>query len=396
MKYKLYPHQQKFISTNAKRTGLFHDVGCGKTISALAWVYTHHIRKTFIILPLAVLNKWRDTIIDCLGGEVTDTDKRFHKIETKNKQIIIVVTKEYWRDKVDKKKAKADGLIIDESHFFSNNSKLTKETLRWLKIHDPEYRLIMTATPYVSSSINIYYASKLLGYEVDYMRWRYEFQTQRQFGARVIWEDRQDPDTKSKLQDIIKKIGYVLAKEDIYDVPDQSESVVWVPKSSELANRIDAIVEENEMAFFIARHRLEQEYKLEKTLESIKGSRRTIVVFRYRDHLEQVKEELSGVEAITGDTKNKEEVISRLQKQKQYTLLVQASISEGWELPDTDTIVFAGHSWSYKDLWQMKGRAIRISSPSETSIVHILTEGGSDARIWKSLSKKEDFNIKNL
>lgn len=390
MEIKLYPHQQAFINKRKERAGLYFDVGTGKTYTALAWVKMWKPSHTYIICPLSVYKKWVDTVKGFFGWEIVDAQKR---VTTFGK--ITIVTKEYWRDNI-RIMGDSEAIIIDEAHYFSNNSKMTKNTLVWLRKYNPKYRLTLTATPYTSSCWNIYYALLLLGHDANFKVWRRTFQHPRQMGNKVIWQDNEDKESKQQLQRIINKIGFVLKKEDVYDVPDQNEHTIWHDLSGTAQQEIEMLEDETFMGFFINRQKIEQKDKVETLRKIVNKHQRVIIFTKYTESLMLYAEELGATKIINGATKDKETELEEVRTMDEYVIVVQSSISDGWELPDTDAIVFCGHSWGFKDLEQGKGRSIRINNPSETDIYHVLAKGGTDAAIWSSLKGKGDFSLKKL
>jgi len=73
-------------------------------------------------------------------------------------------------------------------------------------------------------------------------------------------------------------------------------------------------------------------------------------------------------------------------------VLINASCSEGYELPSIGVILFASLSFSYKDYKQMLGRFLRINALKKNVYIHLISEG-VDTEVYKSIMNKQDFDI---
>ena len=132
----LFAHQQRFLALNPKKYLLAHEMGTGKTKSALLWALTKH--PTLIICPKPLKQHW-------LRNATAEKLKVFE-----------ILTKEEFK-KQHKTLATFKSVIVDESHYFSNYRSQCAKALNWyFKKHNTEYRLFLTATPYLSSPFNIF------------------------------------------------------------------------------------------------------------------------------------------------------------------------------------------------------------------------------------------------
>ena len=382
---KLYPHQQKFIEENPSKHLLAYDTGLGKTYTSILWAKKNLFTTLLVICPKTIKDQWEDNLKEHLPD-----------IQT------AVVTKEYFRDKFDKKQ-KVDGIIVDEAHVVaSTTSKLHKELYKYLKKHNVAYRLFLTATPVLSKgSMNIYALTRLLGNDIPLPKWRAAFQkqiVQRITGGRVImpWVDKEDAATQDKLISYINKIGTLVDKTEVYDVPVQLEKTHWIPYTPALEKNIRQEIdgETEHIAIWTKTHRLEQSIKVDKVKDLAFKYNKVIIVVRYTSDVEVYKEIFPEAYTLTGASKNRGDLLKEVLASTSYIFIVNSAISEGYELPDTEAIIFSSLDFSIKNFIQMKGRALRMNKPSETDIHIVITKGGSDENVYDSIRAKKDFNLK--
>jgi SNF2 family DNA or RNA helicase len=172
--YELYPHQLKGLEFMKERerngTGgiLADDVGLGKTIQAIALLYTRP-ENTLIVCPPGVAPQWMEKLNVLLPDEQfeitpyynqkvkkhTDIRKITQKCEDEDRTLVVITTHgqialnsntvlqaEVW-----------DRLIVDEAHFLRNSS--TKLFLNCKRLHAINNWMI-TATPVQNNANDLY------------------------------------------------------------------------------------------------------------------------------------------------------------------------------------------------------------------------------------------------
>jgi superfamily II DNA or RNA helicase len=118
----------------------------------------------------------------------------------------------------------------------------------------------------------------------------------------------------------------------------------------------------------------------------------TAIICRYTEQIAIIQEELGDVLTLTGQTKARDSVIEKARTQE-IPIIIQAQVSEGYELPEIEHVIFASMDWSYKNYVQMMGRFLRINAPTPT-VFHRLISGDVDKRVLQSLNNKQDFYVK--
>ncbi len=73
-------------------------------------------------------------------------------------------------------------------------------------------------------------------------------------------------------------------------------------------------------------------------------------------------------------------------------VLINASCSEGYELPSIGLIVYASLSFSLKDYIQSQGRFLRINRLKKNVYIHLVS-GEIDVAVMDAIMKKQDFHI---
>ena len=172
--YELYPHQLKGLEFMKERerngTGgiLADDVGLGKTIQAIALLYTRP-ENTLIVCPPGVAPQWMEKLNVLLPDEQfeitpyynqkvkkhTDIRKITQKCEDEDRTLVVITTHgqialnsntvlqaEVW-----------DRLIVDEAHFLRNSS--TKLFLNCKRLHAIN-NWMLTATPVQNNANDLY------------------------------------------------------------------------------------------------------------------------------------------------------------------------------------------------------------------------------------------------
>jgi late competence protein required for DNA uptake (superfamily II DNA/RNA helicase) len=119
------------------------------------------------------------------------------------------------------------------------------------------------------------------------------------------------------------------------------------------------------------------------------------VVCRYIHEVEAlsaaVKKLKRTVFVIHGGIENRDEVVQAARDSDDCVLFVGAQMSEGWEIPEIETMIFYSHSFSLKDYLQMKGRVQRINDLRPRCYIHLLVKDTVDEAIYKCLLNKKDF-----
>lgn len=389
MSITLFPHQEGFLKRNPARHLLAFETGLGKTRTAIEWVKLNNLQRVMIVCPKTIKSQW-----------IEIANKELKPLGIGGK----VLTKEQFRDKEPIRDAyQFKGFIFDEAHYVaSDTSKLFKKTIAWLESSNANYRLLLTATPVLAKgSINVFALATVLGWSINKTEWRETFQrlvSRPYLHGRMAWEERTDKATKDRLQRFLGRIGTFVSHDEVFDIPEQKviKHRLLRPASFEdkLLRHLDGVT--SDIACWTAEHVLEQEYKRDFVLDLVTKYRRVILVSRYLEetsfYFNALKEKRENVVSLTSATKNRGEMLAEIKNADSYVLTVSSSISEGYNLPHTQAIIYASLDFSVKNKVQMDGRALRMDYPSPTNIHIVLMKGGADEAVYRTISRREDFH----
>jgi hypothetical protein len=404
----LFEHQQKIINEDPKITGLFLGTGSGKTLTALCLARG----KTLVICP-----------------KTQKEDRNWERENEQNnlKVKLTVISKEYFRDHWGELE-QYDTIINDEAHTCLGvtpetrqvNKKPVKKTSQlfgnlqlYMKKYPPIRLYLCTAT-IMRSPMTVWGAATILGYDWNW----YEFRDTFYFkipspGYREIWIARSDDATKDRLARAVRTIGYVGRLEDFFDVPPQTYKTIYLELTSAQKKKIKELkIEYPEPIVRVGKiHQLENgvltgdEFSKGESYENAKIDTihdlaiefpRMVIFAKYRAQIDAIASSLSEkkykVLTLTGDTKERGEVIKEANKSKECIFIAQAQISAGWELPEYPVMIFASRTYSFVDYDQSIGRIQRANNIKKNLYITLVTRGGVDEAVDKCLANKKDFS----
>lgn len=407
---KLYDHQKKIIADDPKKCGIFLGTGSGKTITTLLLAR----KKTLVICP----KTQRDD---------KNWERAARMLTLPSDFSLTVISKEEFR-RDWKYLDRFDTVIVDEAHTclgvtpsvryrnrqaIPKTSQLFEALEQYVLSKNPERFYLVTAT-IVRSPMCVYAAMKLLGKEVDFYRFREQFYFRIPTMAQERWAPRRDDKTKQELAKIVRSIGYVGRLEDWFDVPEQlfvepryvqltehqkkriktlpldfPDPIVLVGKKHQVENGVLAGDEYTEAV----------EFPNEKlaVLEDIYYEFPKMVVFaKYIAQIRQIEKHFKSlgkrVFVMTGATKDRGELLKYAEAAPEAIFVAQCQISSGYELPSFPCLVWASMSYSYVDYEQSIGRILRANHLKKNIYIPIVTKGGVDEAVYRSIINKKDFN----
>lgn len=401
---KLYKHQQDIIDENRLKTGLFLGTGSGKSATALMLAEG----KTLVVCP-----------------KILREDKTWQKnLEKINKKLdLTVVSKEDFRRDWEGY-GYYDTIIFDECHQISGvtsaikwvkkvaypkASQLFEAALAYLEKHPPKRLYLLTATP-TRSAMCVYGLGRLLGRDWDFYKFRSIYYTPVMMNFREIWIPKKDKETQDRLGLCVRGLGYTGQLSDWMDVPEQTHKVINIELTKEQKDKIKDLPLEfpDPLVLIGKKHQVEQgvlkgnEFEPSQTfktgkleaIEDLYNEFGKVLVFaKYTEQIEQIKLHFKDylVFSITGDTKDRGSVIQAAEQYTNCIMVIQSTISAGYELPSFRCTIFASESYSIVDNIQSIGRTLRANNLQKNLYIYLVS-GEIDKAVRKAIELKGDFS----
>jgi len=399
---KLWKHQEKIIEEAPLKTFLFWACGLGKSLAAIRLSENYGLDKTLIICPKKIKEDWNDKV-----KELAIVPSNYD-----------IYTKEEFK-KYSTSLCRYDKLILDEVHYFSlYKSQLTKSLLVYIKKHNPKQIYGMTATPFLSTSWNIFTYGLLIGRPWRWVDWNRKFFMRIQMGIRMI------PIEKKKigphkitdyLAAIVNRIGDTVKLEDCFDIPEQQYRIENFDLTQSQQKAIGELNDIEDIVYWNKCHQISggtlkgDEYtesmefncnKFTRAIEYIKNNNKTVIVCRYtmeidmfkryfsKNHIENYEEAY-----ITGATKDSYNDVKRVEASEKAVVFVNAACSEGYELPSFPLMIFYSNDFSLKNRTQIMGRIQRANNLKKNVYIDLINNNSIDVDVKNSLDRKEDFDI---
>jgi len=310
-----------------------------------------------------------------------------------------------------------ENVLVHNCHyFFGIKSQLSKTLMAYLKKHDTPYRWLMTATPYLSTPLNIYVAGKLLGHNWNYAYFTNQFFYRINMGGRLISKIK--PGMEEELSKLVKAIGETVDMGSLVTVPEQTFITHFFQLSDAQSKAIHDLDEPVFISRWTKKHQIENGHlyngdtsdegtgitthyineKSEWILKNIKDKKKVAIFCRYKEQIAQYKAIISylyperPIFELHGDVKDRYTVIHDADNAPEAVILIQSECSAGYELPSFDFIIFASLSFSYVSFKQALGRFLRINKLKENTFVHLVVDG-VDRDVYNCIMRKEDFSI---
>jgi superfamily II DNA or RNA helicase len=387
----LLQHQQKILLDKRPKIGLWHSCGAGKSATAIRWSLLRG-NKILVVCPKSIVDNWKDNEIPKWGDRQADWT---------------VISKEtFRRDWL--KLPKHDVVVYDEAHFFSGyKSAMHKAGVNYINRHNIEYVIALTGTPYMSSPFNLYALGKLLGKDWNWYKFKSFFFKDVQMGPRRIPVPRKD-----KYPDIIKcyrDLGDFVKLDDIVDIPEHVYQNEYFrlnkAQDKEISSLLDLLpIVRYSKIFQIANGTLKGDGytedkeiecdKMDRVVELIESTQKLAIICRHTLEIEAIKKRIKDkrILTLTGATEERKKVIEAFNKIDDCVILIQASISEGYNLY-TPVMVFYSLDWSLKNFVQMRARCVRMDYLRSIVYIHLIVKDTIDEAVYDCVvNKKMDFH----
>lgn len=427
--------------------GIFYDMGCGKTATALLWArdaMREGMKDLLVVCPASLVRSWENAIdgmIEFEGFTEADVEMLKQRITLssfqktycrKTSEHVISrgknkgrVKKEAWYEVRENLAKRWGAILIDESHCIGSHSSVQTQVCIELATLT-EKRFIMTATP-THGGGGSYDWAKLYG-QVQFLEGGKMWRNWTDFCERYVISYDHWGKPRRYRDDDLKKVltdhGIVARLEDCHDMPGFIDTVIPI----QLAEKK---VYKDIVAGILDRYDLEERSAGNSTIklrQLVSGFLKTeLGIERYntnkaqalRDILSSTAEPLiifcmftesiAICKEICDDLKRSVAVFNGEERAKHGatwealaegrvdTLICQYQVGgPGLNLQRSAIIVFYEPCLSSLQLEQSRGRIYRIGQERRCEYIHLSTEGTVEAKTWQSVRNGVDVNDRML
>lgn len=435
-----------------KGFGLLFEMGCGKTLTAIAIAGAAYaagkIERLLVVAPTSVVAVWPKELQEyaefkytcrTLLGDKTSRLKQLSDLEKfpfKALKVAVINYESTWRDGIFEalQEFDADMIIADESQRIKTHDAAQSKAMHQLG-DQARYKLILSGTPVQNNAIDIYSQYRFLDPTVfgkNFYQFRNRYAIMGGFNKKQIigYKD---------LDGLIKKehsIAFRITKEEAIDLPEQTfetRHITMDKKERELYDRIrrDSYAELDSGGqitattvltkllrlqqltggFLVkddsARPELVSRSKLDALADIIQdyvvGTGKKLVIFarfipEVKAIIELAKKELpSGKKAVAiyGDIKKEDRgaIVKQFQEDPNTVLFIGQidTAGTGITLTAADTCVYYSKNFNYATYSQSLSRIHRIGQRNTCTYIDLVVEKTVDEMISKALAKKEDM-----
>lgn len=435
-----------------KGFGLLFEMGCGKTLTAIAIAGTGYqmgkVERLLIVAPTSVVAVWPKELQEyakfkytckTLLGEKKQRIKQIDdllKFPFKALKVAVINYESTWRPEILEKLKEfdADMVIADESQRIKTYDAAQSKAMHELG-DQARYKLILSGTPVQTAAIDIWSQYRFLDKTVfgdNFFKFRGRYAIMGGYGNKKIvgYKD---------LEGLIKKehsIAFRVTKDEALDLPEQTfetRKIQFSQKEKNLYERIkkDSYAELDGGGHITATTVLTRLLRLQQLAggflvqddaqkpqlvsrakldalgdiieDYVIGSGKKLVIFaRFIAEVKAIMEladkvlpkELKQV-AIYGDIKKEDrgDIVKQFQEDPKTVLFIGQidTAGTGITLTAADTCVYYSKNFNYATYSQSLSRIHRIGQRNCCTYIDLEIEGTIDELISKALSRKEDM-----
>lgn len=435
-----------------KGFGLLFEMGCGKTLTAIAIAGAGYqmgkVERLLIVAPTSVVAVWPKELQEyakfkytckTLLGEKKQRIKQIDdllKFPFKALKVAVINYESTWRPEILEKLKEfdADMVIADESQRIKTYDAAQSKAMHELG-DQARYKLILSGTPVQTAAIDIWSQYRFLDKTVfgdNFFKFRGRYAIMGGYGNKKIvgYKD---------LEGLIKKehsIAFRVTKDEALDLPEQTFETRRIQFSQKEKNLYERIKKDSYAELDGGGHitattvltrllRLQQlaggflvqddaqkpqlvsRAKLDALADIIEdyviGSGKKLVIFaRFIAEVKAIMEladkvlpkELKQV-AIYGDIKKEDrgDIVKQFQEDPKTVLFIGQidTAGTGITLTAADTCVYYSKNFNYATYSQSLSRIHRIGQRNCCTYIDLEIEGTIDELISKALSRKEDM-----
>lgn len=366
--YQLMHHQKEALKTLLQwillpqRGGILaHDMGLGKTLTALALAKFINSRKPdlpiIIIAPASVLKSWAQIA----------------------QQIELPVQLFSWA-KVPSPPDSDFLLIVDEAHYAQNESaRRTQSFLRLSRSPQCKARLLLTGTPIKNGKpINLLPLLQALGHPISWNPKHYKERYCKRCTPRGV--DYEGANHLDELHSLIQNCIIYLKKEDCLPLPKKERIILSVRLSpsqeSEYTAKYSHILSSfpQPLAAFTKLRQLSSLYKVDAAISLaqnyLTAGQKVVLLTQFRETARRLHQSLGGV-ILTGSTPQNQRHILINKFQSDSVPIFIGTIEAagvGLNLTAASVIILVDRPWTPGDASQAEDRCYRIGQTRDVTV----------------------------
>lgn len=441
-----------------KGFGLLFEMGCGKTLTAIAIMGALYqekkIDRVLIVAPTSVVAVWPHELADFADYPFTvetllgDKSKRLKSLNDLTRypypklKVAVINYESVWRDGIQDaiKTYDPDLIICDESQRIKTHNSKQSQAMHQLGDR-ARYKLILSGTPVQNNVTDIWsqyrFLDKTVFGEIYYAFQNHYCVMHSVFKSKVMRTINED--------ELVQKehsIAFRVTKEEALDLPEQTFETRYIEMTPKERKTYDALKRESVAdiegggtitattvltkllrlqqftgGFLVKDGATEPEQVSTAKLDALKdiiedyvidGGKKLVVFARFIPEVNAIidmaektlKPDKTGkkVVSIQGSVKKEERgnIIEQFQKDPDTVLIVGQidTLGVGVTLTAADTCVYYSKTYNYATYEQSLSRIHRISQRNVCTYIDLVCADSVDEKITMALKKKEDLATK--
>lgn len=435
-----------------KGFGLLFEMGCGKTLTAIAIAGAAYaagkIERLLVVAPTSVVAVWPKELQEyaefkytcrTLLGDKSSRLKQLSDLEKfpfKALKVAVINYESTWRDGIFEalQEFDADMIIADESQRIKTHDAAQSKAMHQLG-DQARYKLILSGTPVQNNAIDIYSQYRFLDPTVfgkNFYQFRNRYAIMGGFNRRQIvgYKD---------MDDLIRRehsIAFRITKEEAIDLPEQTFEVRHIQMDKKLADLYQRIKRDSyaeietggqitattvltkllrlqQLAggFLVtddaAKPQLVSTAKLEALSDIVQdyvvdGGKKLVIFARF---VPEVKAIIDLMKKVLPDRKKAVSIYGEIKKEDRGAIVQQFqsdpdtvvfvgqidTAGTGVTLTAADTCVYYSKNFNYAAYEQSLSRIHRIGQRNTCTYIDLVMEKTVDEMINRALAKKEDI-----
>lgn len=438
---------------NGKGFGYLFEMGCGKTITAVATAgagyQLGYIKRVLIVAPTSVCAVWPKEFQDYAAfpytirtmlGDKTKRLKELRDLEAfpyEHLKVAVINYESVWREGIFEalRSYDADMIIADESQRIKTHDAAQSKAMHLLG-DKARYKLILSGTPVQNEAVDIFSQYRFLDPTVfgdNFYTFRGRYAVMGGFNRKQIVAYRD-------LDALVKKemsVAYRVTKEEALDLPEQTFEKRYITLDSKERNiydqlRRDSYAELEDGGTITATTVLTKLLRLQQftggflveddaahpklvskgklnALEDIlhdyvaEGKKKLVIFARFLPEIHEIEKlcekvlSKNGMKsvAIYGEIKKEArgDIVKQFQTDPKTMVIVGQidTLGVGVTLTAADTCVYYSVNFNYATYDQSLSRIHRIGQKHPCTYIHLIAEKTIDETVLQALAKKEDL-----